>query len=65
MNLTPEQLKLTPEELRKDILARTAISILQQIDPSFEFQWVKADTTEAKTLNPPITGMRRIIQQNG
>ena len=56
--LTAAQKKLTPEELRKDVLARSAEALLKQIDPKFQIQWVKSS-------KPPKLGFRKVIQMEG
>lgn len=57
VRLTAEQKKLTPEELKKDVQARVAETLLREIDPDVEIKWVKEDKLKA--------GVRRVIQLRG
>lgn len=58
VKLTAEQRKLTPEELKLDVQARVAETLLKAIDPDVEIKWVKDD----KRLK---AGVRRVIQLRG
>lgn len=57
VRLTAEQKKLTAEELKKDVQARVAESLLKAIDPDVEIKWVKEKSLKA--------GVRRVIQLRG
>jgi len=57
VKLTSEQKKLSADELKKDVQARVAESLLKQIDPDVEIQWVKKEKLRA--------GVRRVIQLRG
>lgn len=57
--LSREQAKLTPEELKLDVQARVAESILQGIDPDIQIEWVR----ESEARFEP--GVRRVIQMKG
>ncbi len=61
MSLTKEQLAMTPEELKKDVLLRQAEAILKQIDPGLEFEWVKGSPAAA----PSAASVRRVMQFSG
>lgn len=60
MSLTPDQLKLSPEELAKDVQMKVALAILKQLDPSVDIQWVKKGSKEAL-----LPGNRKIMQPEG
>jgi hypothetical protein len=55
--LTSEQRKLSPEELKKDVQARLAEKMLQELDPNVHIEWVKSDGLK-------VSG-RRVIQMEG
>jgi hypothetical protein len=62
MPITPEQAKLSHEELAKDVHMRAAEHILKQVNPSIEFEWVKGLQGGAAVRQ---VGNRRIIQMEG
>ena len=61
--LTEAEAALSPEELKKEVKLRIAESLLKEIDPDFELEWVKAE--EVAGLEAFSVGTRRVIQMKG
>ncbi|MET3709954.1 hypothetical protein ABIC65_000634 [Sphingomonas trueperi] len=64
MTLSPEQARLSPEELKKDVHLRAAEGLLKEVHPDIDFEWVKKGEIKGAAAVKHAAG-RTVIQFEG